>query len=179
MQDRASLLTQSDVIWSRCRIQAAGSRPPIIRSQRRIQSPRTPLSSMKPDTMSLRPPAQLALRSDVCALLCFRSAFLYSWTLCQIEAAWPFKGLSRLGSAGRGWIRQWRRQTWCFTVSNKHCCLRVCKNRRRPTAISRARAPPSRLWMERRIVRTLYTADHFSCTWYRRRKHTPLAQVIR
>ena len=53
-------------------------------------------------------------------LLCFVIAFLYSAALCQIAAACPFSGLSRLGS-------------------------------------------PSRLWIESRIVRTLYTADHFSC----------------
>ena len=64
--------------------------------------------------------AQLALRSVPWALLCLRSAFLYSCTLCQIEAACPLRGLSKLGS-------------------------------------------PSRLWMDRRMVRTLYTADHFSC----------------
>ena len=47
------------------------------------------------------------------------SAFLYSAVFCHVAAAWPFSGLSRLGS-------------------------------------------PSRLMIERRIVRTLYTADHFS-----------------
>ena len=31
--------------------------------------------------------------------LCFCSAFLYSATLFQMDAAWPFSGLSKLGSA--------------------------------------------------------------------------------
>jgi len=44
------------------------------------------------------------LRSALCVLLCLTSAFLYSGTLCQMEAAWPLSGLSRLGSPSRLWI---------------------------------------------------------------------------
>lgn len=72
--------------------------------------------------------------------LCLRRAFLYSATLFQIDAAWPFSGLSKLGSAGRdaslelGWILPGELGTHCRRANN---------------------TPPSKLWIESSTVRTL------------------------
>ena len=68
---------------------------------------------------SLQDSSHQPRRYVTCPPLCFSKAFLYSAVLCHIEAACPFRGLSRLGS-------------------------------------------PSRDWIESKIVRTLYAADHFS-----------------